>query len=339
MKKIYSSFNPDRIRELFLVFLIVLAIGLFSIQIPNYINISFINRLSSSLVIIGILATCQTMVFITRNFDLSVGSIVGISAYIVGFQLWKIPGMHPLVALSLAIGIGVLLGVINGAVVSYGRVPAVIATIGTLAIFRTALTIYGRSLPIMTNQLPMWAVEGFTNIVLFKFKGLEFRLIFLIMISMVIIFQLVLSYTKFGRQLYAVGSNPDAARIAGFANYRIVFLAYVISGALAGLAGFISLVRFGSAAMQTGIGLEFAAITAVVIGGVSNQGGSGSVFGAFLGALFVTLLEISLYRNLHVSEFWVDAALGILILIAVIADYVIIGKLRKVWAQRQMLDR
>ncbi len=104
------------------------------------------------------------------------------------------------------------------------------------------------------------------------------------------------------------------------------------------MAGFLFLARFSNVTLQAGMGLEFASITAVVIGGVSNKGGTGSVFGAFLGAVFIILLENSLYRSLAVSEFWRDAILGMLILVAVIADYIIIGKLRRVWARRALLD-
>ena len=340
MDRIFKNFNPDRIREIFLVTLILVMIGLFSIQIPNYINVAFVNRISTSIVILSVLAVGQTLVFLTRNFDISVGSIVGVSAYFVGFQLFKHPEIHPLLAILMAIGVGMICGAINGAIISYGRVPSVICTLGTLALFRTFVIEYANSLPVMSNQLPDWitTIGGFNSIVLLRFRGLELRMVFVIMVIVVIIVQLMLSYHRFGRRLYAIGSNTDAARIAGFPNVRIVFTAFLISGGLAGLAGFLFLARFSNVTLQAGMGLEFASITAVVIGGVSNKGGTGSVFGAFLGAVFIILLENSLYRSLAVSEFWRDAILGMLILGAVIADYIIIGKLRRVWARRALLD-
>ncbi len=340
MDRIFKNFNPDRIREIFLVTLILVMIGLFSIQIPNYINVAFVNRISTSIVILSVLAVGQTLVFLTRNFDISVGSIVGVSAYFVGFQLFKHPEIHPLLAILMAIGVGMICGAINGAIISYGRVPSVICTLGTLALFRTFVIEYANSLPVMSNQLPDWitTIGGFNSIVLLRFRGLELRMVFVIMVIVVIIVQLMLSYHRFGRRLYAIGSNTDAARIAGFPNVRIVFTAFLISGGLAGLAGFLFLARFSNVTLQAGMGLEFASITAVVIGGVSNKGGTGSVFGAFLGAVFIILLENSLYRSLAVSEFWRDAILGMLILVAVIADYIIIGKLRRVWARRALLD-
>jgi rhamnose transport system permease protein len=153
------------------------------------------------------------------------------------------------------------------------------------------------------------------------------------MLLVVIAFQLVLSYLPFGRRLYAIGSNPDAARVAGFPAQRIVFVAFLLSGGLAGLGGFMFLARFGNISVLAGIGLEFASIAAVVVGGVSNAGGSGTVFGALLGTLLIDLLENSLFRWQVISEFWRDAILGMLILTAVAVDYVVIGRLRMLWAR------
>ncbi len=207
MDRIFKNFNPDRIREIFLVTLILVMIGLFSIQIPNYINVAFVNRISTSIVILSVLAVGQTLVFLTRNFDISVGSIVGVSAYFVGFQLFKHPEIHPLLAILMAIGVGMICGAINGAIISYGRVPSVICTLGTLALFRTFVIEYANSLPVMSNQLPDWitTIGGFNSIVLLRFRGLELRMVFVIMVIVVIIVQLMLSYHRFGRRLYPIG--------------------------------------------------------------------------------------------------------------------------------------
>jgi rhamnose transport system permease protein len=156
------------------------------------------------------------------------------------------------------------------------------------------------------------------------------------MVAVVVIFQLVLSYTVFGRRLYAIGSNPEAARIAGFPAQRMVFLAFLTSGALAGLAGFLFLVRFGNITVLAGIGLEFDSIAAVVVGGVSNMGGSGTVVGAFLGALLIDLLQNSLFRWQVISEFWRDFILGMLILTAVAIDYLVFNRLKNVWARTEL---
>lgn len=332
MNFLIRRFRPEQIRELFLVVLIILIVVFFSIEIEGYFNARFVNRISTSVVVVAILAVGQTLVFLTRNFDLSVGSIVGFTAYFVGQQLWHHPEIPPLAAVALAIGVGMLMGAINGVLIAYGRVPSIITTIATLAIYRSFLVEYSHAVPITTNNLPDWIVN-LPPLSLFEVGDVQFRLIFAIMVFVVLIFQLMLNYLPFGRRLYAIGSNPDAARVAGFPAQRIVFIAFLLSGGLAGLAGFIFLARFGNISVLAGIGLEFASIAAVVVGGVSNMGGSGTVFGAFLGALLIDLLENSLFRWQAISEFWRDAILGMLILLAVAIDYVVIGRLRIIWAR------
>jgi rhamnose transport system permease protein len=332
MKTLVARFRPEQIRLLFLLFLMLLMIAFFSIQIPGYFNARFINRISTSVVVVAVLAVGQTLVFLTRNFDLSVGSITGFTAYFVGQQLWWHPEIPPVGAVLLAVGVGMIMGSINGVLVAYGRVPSIITTIGTLAIYRSILVEYSHAVPITTNNLPRWLVN-LPGVSLVNAGDFQMRVLFVIMIVVVILFQLMLSYLPFGRRLYAIGSNPEAARISGFPAQRMVFLAFLMSGALAGLAGFLFLGRYGNITVLAGIGLEFSSIAAVVIGGVSNMGGSGTVVGAFLGALFLDLLENSLFRWQAISEFWRDAILGLLILFSVALDYVVFGRLKNVWAR------
>lgn len=332
MKTLIRRFRPEQIRTLFLIGLLILVVVFFSSQIPGYFNARFVNRLSTSVAVVAVLAVGQTLVFLTRNFDLSLGSIVGFTAYFVGQQLWHHPEIPPIAAVLMAIGVGALMGSINGVLVAYGRVPSIITTISTLAIYRSFLVEYSNAIPITTNNLPRWIVN-LSRVSLLNIGEIEFRVLFVMMISVVILFQLVLTYLPFGRRLYAIGSNPEAARIAGFPAQRMVFFAFVTSGALAGLAGFMFLGRYGNITVLAGIGLEFASIAAVVVGGVSNAGGSGTVFGAFLGALLLDLLENSLLRWQVISEFWRDAILGMLILFAVALDFVVFGRLKNLWAR------
>jgi rhamnose transport system permease protein len=332
MNSIYRRVRPEQLRLLFLVLLIGLTVAFFSSQIPGYFNARFVNRISTSFAVVAVLAIGQTLVFLTRNFDLSVGSIVGVTAYIVGQQLWRHPDIPPVGALLLAIGIGMIMGSINGVIVAYGRVPSIITTIATLAIYRSFLVEYSNAVPITTNLLPKWVVN-FSSATVFSIGQLQIRPLFLITVIVLIIFQIVLTYLPFGRRLYAIGSNPDAARMAGFPAQRMVFLAFLICGGLAGLAGFMFLGRYGNITVLAGVGLEFASIAAVVVGGVSNNGGVGTVVGAFLGALFLDLLENSLFRWQVVSEFWRDAILGFLILGAVAIDFLIFNRLKSVWAR------
>jgi rhamnose transport system permease protein len=332
MKSLINRFRPEQIRLLFLLVLLAIVVIFFSTQIPGYFNARFVVRESTSVVVIAVLAIGQTLVFLTRNFDLSLGSIVGVTAYIVGQQLWHHPGIPPLAAVLLALGIGMVMGSINGILIAYGRVPSIITTIATLAIYRSFLVEYSNAIPITTNNLPEW-LNNLGALRLFTIGNIEVRALFAIMITALVIFQLVLTYMPFGRRLYAIGSNPDAARIAGFPAQRIVFTAFLLSGMMGGLAGFLFLARFGNITVLAGSGLEFQSVAAVVVGGVSNMGGSGTVIGAFLGALLIDLLQNSLFRWAVISPFWLDAILGMMILLAVALDYVVFGRLKSIWAR------
>jgi rhamnose transport system permease protein len=332
MNRLIRRFRPEQIRELVLVLLIILVIIFFGTQIDNYFNPRFFNRVSTSVAIIAVVAVGQTLVVLTRNIDLSVGSIVGFTAYFVGQQLADNNDIAPFAAVLMAVGLGAALGAFNGVLVAYGRVPAIIVTLGTLALYRTMLVEYSDAQTVLTANLPQWLLD-LPRANIYSVGGLDLRLLVGGMLVVVLIFQLVLSYLRYGRRLYAIGSNPEAARVAGFPSQRIVFIAFVLCGALAGLAGFMFLARFGNITVVAGLGIELASVAAVVVGGVNIFGGSGTVIGALLGAILIDVLENSLIRWLEISEFWRDALLGLLILLAVATDAVIMNRLRNLWAR------
>ena len=329
-----QGLRPEKLRELVLLILIVLVLIVFSSVIENYLNARLFNRVSASVALMAVLAIGQTMVVLTRNIDLSVGSIVGFTAYFVGHQLSQYGDMHPLLAIFLAVGVGTLMGGINGILVAYCRIPSIIVTLGTMALYRTLLVEYSDAQTVLTVNLPRWLLD-LPSLNLISFDRLHLRVLVVGMIVVVILFQIVLKYTSFGRKLYAIGSNPEAAKMAGFANQRMVLTAFLLCGALAGLTGFMFLARFGNITVVAGIGFELKSVAAVVVGGVNIFGGSGSAFGAFLGAVLIDLLENSLIRWLQISEFWRDALLGLLILISVATDSVIMKRFQLYWARKQ----
>ncbi|MDX1523260.1 MAG: ABC transporter permease [Anaerolineae bacterium] len=335
MRSLLRRFQPEQIREWVLLLLILLVILFFGSQIENYYNARFFNRVSTSVAIIAVVAVGQTLVVLTRNIDLSVGSIVGFTAYFVGQQLSGNNALSPATVLVMAIAVGAGLGAVNGLLVAYGRVPAIIVTLGTLALYRTLLVEYSDAQTVLTANLPEWLLD-LPRATIVSFNGLDLRLMVGAMILVVIIFQLVLKYLPYGRRLYAIGSNPEAAHTAGFPSERIVFIAFVLCGALAGLGGFMFLARFGNITVVAGLGLELSSVAAVVVGGVNIFGGSGTVIGALLGAILIDLLENSLIRWLEISEFWRDALLGVLILLAVATDAVIMNRLRNLWARSEL---
>ena len=332
MNFILGKFRPEQIRELVLILLILLVIVFFGFQISNYLSARMFNRISASAAIIAVLAMAQTLVVLTRNIDLSVGSIVGCTAYFVGKQLADNNEMDPFIALLMSIGLGAILGGFNGFLVAFGRVPAIIVTLGTLALYRTILVEYSDAQTITTMMLPQWLLDlPRTNIV--SYGRMHLRLMVGVMLVVLLIFQLILKFLPYGRRLYAIGSNPEAARIAGIPSQRNVFFAFVLCGSLAGLAGFMYLARFGNITVVAGLGFELKSVAAVVVGGINIFGGSGTVFGALLGAILIDLLDNSLIRWLAISEFWRDAMLGMLILLAVAADAVVMNRLRNLWTR------
>lgn len=335
MNALMRRFRPEQIRVFVLVFVLGAIMLFFQTQVDGFISPRTLNRLQTSIAIITVVAVAETLVILTRNIDLSVGSIVGFAAYFVGTQLARNNDLSPLVVALMAIGVGALMGAVNGVLVSYGRVPAIIVTLGTLAIYRTLLVVISGAKTVLTSTLPEW-IQTLPSITVISLGDFDLRLIFAIALAVVILFQLVLQFLPYGRRLYAVGSNPDAARIAGFPSQRIVFLAFVLCGGLSGLAGFMFLGQYGNVTVVAAQGMELQAIAAAVVGGVSTAGGIGSAFGAFLGSILIGLLEQGLRRMPQINEFWRYALLGVLILVAVAVDTVIMNRLRKLWARSEL---
>ncbi len=329
--------RPEQFRE---VILLVVTVGLllfFASQIPNYFDPRSVNRLTTGLAIPLVVAVGQVLVVLTRNIDLSVSSMVGLTAYVVGTLLTRSQDMPPLVALALAMAIGLVLGAINGLIVAYGRVPAIIATLGTLALYRVVLVEFSGARTVTTADLPDW-LNDVPSANVASVGGYDLRLMVGIALVVAALGQLTLRYLPFGRRLYAIGSNPEAARTAGLPVQRDVFTAFTICGALSGLAGFMFLVRFGNITVTAAQGLELQVVAAVVVGGVNIFGGSGSMIGALLGVLMIETLQQSLLRWAGISEFVKDAILGLLILVAVTADTIILGRLREMWVRVRRRD-
>ncbi len=325
-----AKVRPERLRELSLLAVIGVSVLVFSRLVDNYLSGSFFNRVTTSMAITAVLAAAQTLVILTRNIDLSVGSIVGVTAYLTGEYLAAHQTTAPLLAVGLAMLIGCVLGLLNGTLVAYGRVPAIIVTLGTLAIYRTWLIDHAKARTITADSLPQWLVE-FPQGTVVRLGGLDVRVVLTVAVLVIVALQVALGRLRWGRWVYAVGSNPDAARQEGLPVERITLGAFAMCGALSGLAGFMFLSRFGTITVAAGQGLELASVAAAVVGGVSILGGSGTLFGALLGALLIDLLEQSLVRVPEVSEFWRDAVLGALILLAIASDLAIGKRLRRLW--------
>jgi rhamnose transport system permease protein len=331
-----SLLAPERVKTLSLVGVLVVTIVVFSVVVDDYLSARFVSRLLIAISITSLVAAGEALVIITRNIDLSVGSIVGVAAYLTAELLADHRGLPAAAAIAFALGVGALLGVVNGVLVAVAKVPSIIATLGTLSIYPSLLTNHAGGKTVSTGSLPSWIVD-LPRSTLFRVGQYEVRTMFVLALVIAIVLHLVLQYVQVGRHLYALGSNPEAARQAGLNARRIQIAAFTASGALAGLAGFLYVGRFGTINVTAGSGLELAAIAAAVVGGVSTLGGSGTVIGAFLGAVLIGVLDQSLVRVEQISEFWRDAILGALILIAVLLD-VAVGRRLRDRARRQAIE-
>jgi rhamnose transport system permease protein len=322
-----EGWHLERAKGLSLVAVLVASIVAFDLTIDDYLSARFVSRLLIAISLTALLAAGQSLVIITRNIDLSIGSTVGVAAYLTAELLANHQGLPALVAVGFAVGVGALLGLVNGVLVAVTKVPSIIVTLGTLSIFRSLLTSHAGGETISTGSLPTWLVDLPRSTVV-SIGDYQVRTMFVVAFTIVVALHLVLQHTHPGRHLYALGSNPEAARQAGLHDVRLQIAAFVGSGALAGLAGFLYVGRFGTINVNAGSGLELSAVAAAVVGGVSTRGGSGTVMGAFVGAVLIAVLDQSLVRVDQISEFWRDAILGVLILAAVLLDVTIGRRLR-----------
>lgn len=313
------KFHPQTLRLIALALVLVLTVAFFTSQIDNYFSPRMLNRITSSVAVILPIAIGQAIVVMTRNIDLSVGSLVGIVAYVMGGFIGQHQDINPALFVALCMLLGAFCGAINGILVSYGRVPSIIVTLGTLALFRTYLVEYSEARTITTDSLPKWLVD-LPSASVVEFGAFDIRVIVGLALLAALVAWLALTRLRAARQFYAVGSNPDAAVFAGINEARVVLIAFIISGAMAGLAGFIFLAKFGNITVVAGLGFELKSVAAVVVGGVNIFGGSGSIIGVVLGTVLVDVIDNSLIRWAVVSEFWREALLGLLIMLAVTAD-------------------
>ncbi|MBT2898074.1 ABC transporter permease [Streptomyces sp. McG3] len=303
-----------RMRELAILLVLLVMIALTQLGNSAFLSEQGIKDLLLNATILVLVATGQSLVVITRNVDLSVGSTLGISAFAAGTHLQG--GGHPVAAVVLAVLLGVGFGLLNGLLVSLGQVPALVVTLGTLYIIRGIDSIWVGSRQITAADLP----GGFVD---FGSGGIS-AVPWLAMIALVLLASTAYYLKHFGsgRELYALGSDPEAARLAGIPVRRRILLAYTFCGALAGLAGALYLARFGNVDSGTGSGYELTVVSAVVVGGVVFTGGSGTVYGAALGALLLTSVN-SVLPALGVSSVWVLAINGFLLILAIAADRIV----------------
>ena len=305
-----------RFRELGIVLALVLVVGATTIDNPHFLSATSVQQILSGASIIALLAIGETIVVVTRNVDLSIGSVLGISAYASGVLYVHHPHVSIVLVFLMALGIGAACGVVNGLVVTVARVPSLVVTLGTLYIIRGIDGAWAGGNQVNASMLP----ESFNKIGYGTVLGVPY--LGIIAIVAVAIATYAMRTFRTARDFYAIGSDPAAARLAGIPVGKRVFLAFVLSGSIAGVAGAIWLSYFGSVDAIAGVGYEFQVIAAVVVGGVAIFGGSGSVLGAALGALLLNVIYSALIV-VNVSSFWSQAFSGGLLVAAIAFDRLI----------------
>ena len=282
--------------------IVVLFAGLVTLN-PAYFSLQTLGMIFASSQILCLLALGATLVMLTRNIDVSVGSTVGLSAIAVGVALNS--GYGLMTAIAFALAIGALAGAFNGLLVVGLRIPAIVATLGTLGLYRGVMLLWtgGKWIEGLPNSLKALSEPAFIGI-----SPLGWLVLALLLVG-----GGILSRTAFGRDFYAVGDNLAAARQLGVAVNRTRMLAFTLNGMLAACAGIVFAPQIGFVPNQTGSGLEMKAIAACVLGGISLLGGTGTLLGAFLGAFFLTQIDTVLVL-FRLPAWWNDFIAGLVLL-------------------------
>ncbi len=292
---------------------LILVISAFATgTLPGFRSSANAYELLNGSVVIAVLALAETVVMVTRQIDLSVGAMLGLTAYIIGSALRHLPGgaLNPILGFALALGLGAALGLFNGLLVERLKMPAILATLATLSIYSGGLVIVTGGSQLYPYQLPPWLA----NLYLDQWGPVPVFTVIAAGAAVVLFW--VMNHTRWGRDLYAIGSNPDAAIATGLPVRRRTYETFALCGALSGLAGLLYVGQYGNVDASAGSGLELTAIAAAVIGGVSLFGGSGTALGAALGTFLLSELEALLALE-KVSIFAQQTLQGVAIVVSV----------------------
>jgi inositol transport system permease protein len=292
---------------------LLLLIAVFAAWNPRFLSLRNAVNILTEVSIYGVIAVGMTFVILTAGVDLAVGSLLAFAAIAAAWVAQHVGSDVPqwLVALTVASSIGLVAGYIHGKCVTWLSVPAFIVTLGGMTVWRGATLILNDGGPISGfDEGYRWWGTG-------SLMGIPIPVIIFSLVALA--GHITLRHTRYGRQVYAVGGNAEAARLAGINVKAVIISVYVIVGLLAGLSGFLLSARLGSAEAVAGINYELRVIASVVIGGASLSGGSGSIRGTLIGALLIGVLSNGLVI-MHVSSYFQQVVIGLIIVAAVAFD-------------------
>jgi ribose transport system permease protein len=306
-KNLFYSFMHKKESAILLALLGIMLI--ITILAPKFATPGNIYRVARQISFVAIAALGVFTVILTSGIDLSIGSLIGLSGITCGMAMAA--GLHPVIAVIIGMATGFGVGLINGFLVSYVGITPFIVTLGMLSMGRGTIWIMTKGWPIEDiNEKFMYLGQG-------AFLGVPVPVVIMVIVS--ILFHFFLTYTVFGRRVYAIGGNEEATRLSGINVKKIKCLVYGISGLMASITGIILVARFSSAQTSSGDGWELDAIAAAVIGGTSLSGGSGSVLGVLIGAAIMGVIRNGLVL-MRVSAYWQTAIMGFIIILAAVID-------------------
>jgi len=318
-----------QVREIGLVLILLLLCAIVTARAPRFLEGPNLQQVALSATLVCIVALGEALVIIARQIDLSVGAIVALSAFLAAAWLEHHHDGSLFVVFLIGCGVGTLLGAGNALLVAAARIPAIVATLGTLAIYRGLAIVLAEGRQISATVLPV----SYQEVAQARVAGGP--LLVWIAMLLTVCFGWIARSTRFGRNLYALGSSPESARFAGISDVRNIAGVFILSGFLCGLVGVLWGARFGTVDAVIARDLHFQVISAVVVGGVSIFGGSGSVYGAALGAVIFAVLQNGM-QLLGINQFWLEAALGVAILGAV-TFYVFLARRAERESRRQAM--
>lgn len=295
------------------VLLLVVAVSMIMAAVtPNFMTASNISNILVTNSVLGIMAVGMTVVILTGGIDVSVAAILAVSSVIVGKYILT-TGANLYTAFILGAGCGIALGLINALFIVYGRIPAIIVTLGTMAIFR------GTVLQATNGEWIVGFPTWYSELTTAKAAGLPVS--FFIFIVIAVISGLILKYTRIGRQIYAFGGNEESAVRIGIRVKRLQLFVYMYMGLVSGVAAVVYGAVQGSVQPNAAIGFELSVVAAVVVGGANIMGGSGTVLGTVLGVLFLGLVNNALVLA-HIETYWQNVVVGFVILAAITFDVI-----------------
>jgi rhamnose transport system permease protein len=302
-----------RSREGQLVLFTVLFSMAVGVASPAFLSFETLDSVLTDSAILMIMASAQMMVILTRGIDLTVAANIALTGMIAALIGMHWPETNLIVIIACSVFSGLLLGMLNGVFIALLGIPAIVVSLGAMTIYRGMVFVLSGGQWVNSQEMP----ASFTAFPLDRFIGITNLAAIGIILS--VLAMIVMHHTRFGRELYAIGGNPAATDYVGINTRKRLFAVYAITGALAGLCGYLWVARFAIAYTEIALGFELLTVAACVIGGVGIAGGTGTIFGAFLGALFLGVLQNAL-PVMGISPFWQMAVSGTAILAAVIVN-------------------